>query len=49
MTPELLEQGAQRMQQRLAALETGRSQTASGGRSSGFSRPKAGDSLDLPL
>jgi urea transport system ATP-binding protein len=47
MTPELLEQGAQRMQQRLAALEAGRNQTASGGRSSGFSRPKAGDSLDL--
>jgi len=47
MTPELLEQGAQRMQQRLAALEAARRQTASGGRSSGFSRPKAGDSLDL--
>ena len=47
MTPELLEQGAQRMQQRLAALEAGRNQTASGGRSSGFSRPKAGESLDL--
>jgi urea transport system ATP-binding protein len=47
MTPELLEQGAQRMQQRLAALEAARRQTASGGRSSGFSRPKAGESLDL--
>jgi urea transport system ATP-binding protein len=38
MTPDLLEQGARRVEQRLAALEAGKSNTESGGRSASGSR-----------
>jgi len=38
VTPDLLEQGARRVEERLAALEARRVQTASGGRAAGFSR-----------
>ena len=47
MTPELLEQGAARMQARLQAIESGKVQTASGGRSAGIGRVRAGTELDL--
>jgi urea transport system ATP-binding protein len=47
MTPELLEQGATRMQARLHALEVGKAQTASGGRNAGIGRIRAGTELDL--
>jgi len=47
MTPELLEQGAARMQARLHAMESGKAQTASGGRSAGIGRLRAGTELDL--
>jgi urea transport system ATP-binding protein len=47
MTPELLEQGAARMQARLQAIESGKAQTASGGRSAGIGRIRAGTELDL--
>ena len=47
MTPELLEQGAARMQARLQAIEAGKSQTESGGRSAGIGRIRAGTELDL--
>ena len=47
MTPELLEQGAARMQARLQTIEAGKSQTESGGRSAGIGRIRAGTELDL--
>ena len=47
MTPELLEQGAARMRARLQAIESGKAQTASGGRSAGIGRIRAGTELDL--
>ena len=47
MTPELLEQGAARMQARLQAMDAGKAQTASGGRSAGIGRLRAGAELDL--
>ena len=47
MTPELLEQGAARMQARLQVIESGKAQTASGGRSAGIGRIRAGTELDL--
>jgi urea transport system ATP-binding protein len=47
MTPELLEQGAARMQARLQAIEAGKSQTESGGRSAGIGRIRVGTELDL--
>jgi len=47
MTPELLEQGAARMQARMQAIEAGKSQTESGGRSAGIGRIRLGTELDL--
>jgi urea transport system ATP-binding protein len=47
MTPELLEQGAARMEARLHAMESDKAQTASGGRSAGIGRLRAGAELDL--
>ena len=47
MTPELLEQGAARMQARLQAMDAGKAQTASGGRSAGIGRLRADAELDL--
>ena len=47
MTPELLEQGAARMQARLQTMDAGKAQTASGGRSAGIGRLRAGAELDL--
>lgn len=47
MTPELLEQGAARMQARLKAMDADKAQTASGGRSAGIGRVRAGTELDL--
>ena len=38
MTPDLLEQGARRIEERRAALEAGRANTESGGRSASGSR-----------
>ena len=46
MTPDLLEQGARRVQERLKALEEQAGQTASGGRASGYARMKQGDEVD---
>ena len=45
MTPDLLEQGAQRAEARLAA-QASSGQTASGGRATGFSRLKHDDEVD---
>ena len=47
MTPELLEQGAARMQARLQTMDVGKAQTASGGRSAGIGRLRAGTELDI--
>ena len=47
MTPELLEQGAARLQARLQAMDADKAQTASGGRSAGKGRLRAGAELDL--
>ena len=47
MTPELLEQGARRVEERLAALEASKGQTASGGQKAGFSRLKLNDEVDV--
>ena len=38
MTPDLLEQGARRIEERLAALEAGKANTESGGRNASGSR-----------
>ena len=47
MTPDLLEQGARRVEERLAAIARQNSQTESGGREAGFSRVKANDDVDV--
>ena len=47
MTPDLLEQGARRVQQRLAALEADKSNTASGGRSASDSRIATPGEVDI--
>jgi len=47
MTPDLLEQGALRVQARLEALAREKTQTESGGRSAGFARVKQGDEVDV--
>ena len=47
MTPDLLEQGARRVEERLAALEAGKHNTASGGRAAGFSRVAQAGEVDV--
>jgi urea transport system ATP-binding protein len=47
MTPDLLEQGAQRVQARLAALAARTGQTESGGRNAGFSRLNMPGEVDV--
>jgi urea transport system ATP-binding protein len=47
MTPELLEQGAKRVEARNAALAAMAGNTASGGRAAGFSRLKLDDEVDV--
>ena len=47
MTPELLEQGAKRVEARMAALAANKGNTESGGRSAGFSRLKLDDEVDV--
>ena len=47
MTPDLLEQGAQRVQARLAALAERSGQTESGGRAAGFSRINTPGEVDV--
>jgi urea transport system ATP-binding protein len=47
MTPDLLEQGAQRVQARLAALAESSGQTESGGRAAGFSRINTPGEVDV--
>jgi urea transport system ATP-binding protein len=46
MTPDLLEQGAKRVEERMKALAAQAGQTASGGRTAGYSRMKQGDEVD---
>ena len=47
MTPDLLEQGAKRIEERMKALAEQAGQTASGGRTTGYSRMKQGDEVDI--
>ena len=47
MTPDLLEQGARRVEARMAALAAQSGQTASGGRAAGFSRINTPGEVDL--
>ncbi len=47
MTPDLLEQGAQRVEERRAAMEANTVQTESGGRSAGFSRVVTQGEVDV--
>ncbi|MES2973628.1 MAG: urea ABC transporter ATP-binding protein UrtD [Pseudomonadota bacterium] len=47
MTPDLLEQGAKRIEERLAALEAGKNNTESGGRAAGFSRVVTDKEVDV--
>jgi urea transport system ATP-binding protein len=47
MTPDLLEQGARRIEERRAALEAGRSNTESGGRSAGIGRIATPGEVDV--
>jgi len=47
MTPELMEQGAQRIEARMAALAAGKVNTESGGRNAGFGRLKLNDEVDV--
>jgi urea transport system ATP-binding protein len=47
MTPELLEQGAKRVEARMAALAAKAGNTESGGRAAGFSRLKIDDEVDV--
>ncbi|MES1978607.1 MAG: ATP-binding cassette domain-containing protein, partial [Pseudomonadota bacterium] len=47
MTPDLLEQGAQRIQERMAALEAGKSNTESGGRNASNSRVATPGEVDV--
>ena len=47
MTPDLLEQGARRVEARMAALESGKSNTESGGRTAGFGRVMVPGEVDV--
>ncbi|MBC7597906.1 MAG: urea ABC transporter ATP-binding protein UrtD [Polaromonas sp.] len=47
MTPDLLEQGAQRVEQRYAALQTNRANTESGGRNAGIGRIATPGEVDV--
>jgi urea transport system ATP-binding protein len=47
MTPDLLEQGAKRVAERMAANEAGKSNTESGGRAAGFSRVVNSQEVDV--
>ena len=47
MTPDLLEQGAKRVEARRAAMEANKVQTESGGRAAGFSRVVAQGEVDV--
>ncbi len=47
MTPDLLEQGAQRIQERMAALEAGKNNTESGGRNASNSRVATPGEVDV--
>ena len=47
MTPDLLEQGAKRVEARRAALDAGKGQTESGGRAAGFSRVVNAGEVDV--
>ena len=47
MTPDLLEQGARRVEARKAALAANRGQTESGGRAAGFSRVAVAGEVDV--
>ena len=47
MTPDLLEQGAKRVEARMAALAAMSGNTASGGRTAGFSRVKTDNEVDI--
>ncbi|MDO9404732.1 MAG: urea ABC transporter ATP-binding protein UrtD [Polaromonas sp.] len=47
MTPDLLEQGARRIEERMASLNSGKSNTASGGRSSSGSRIATPGEVDV--
>ncbi|RYG14868.1 MAG: urea ABC transporter ATP-binding protein UrtD [Burkholderiales bacterium] len=47
MTPDLLEQGARRVEERFAALEAGKANTESGGRTTGFSRVVTSQEVDV--
>ena len=47
MTPDLLEQGARRVEERMAALDAGKHNTASGGRSASNSRVVTSGEVDI--
>jgi len=47
MTPDLLEQGAQRYRDRLAAIDAARLETAAGGQTASYGRVKVADEVDL--
>jgi len=47
MTPDLLEQGAKRVEARMAALAADKGNTESGGRAAGFSRLKLDNEVDI--
>jgi len=47
MTPDLLEQGARRVEERLAAVQANKSNTESGGRAAGFSRVVNSEEVDV--
>ncbi len=47
MTPDLLEQGAKRVEERFAALQANKSNTESGGRAAGFSRVAQAGEVDV--
>jgi urea transport system ATP-binding protein len=47
MTPDLLEQGAKRVEARMAALAANKGNTESGGRAAAFSRLKLDDEVDV--
>ena len=47
MTPDLMEQGARRVQERMAALDAGKGNTDSGGRAAGFSRLMKSGEVDV--
>ncbi len=47
MTPDLLEQGARRVEARMVALESGKNNTESGGRTAGFGRVMVPGEVDV--